>query len=81
MHLAAKSVGRALVADSVHAVNRYRLPPIGATGRGNDQPSTVILWMLFVLYACKQAFTGTFRTPTPTTSNHGQRGPTVPEEG
>jgi len=38
--------------------------------------------MLFVLYACKQAFTDTFMTPTPrpTTSNHGERCRTVPEE-
>jgi hypothetical protein len=47
-------------------------------------PSKVILWMvaalwvvsmLVVLDACKQAFTGTFRapTPTPTTSNHAER--------
>lgn len=41
-----------------------------------------VVWMLVVLYGCKQAFTGTFRTPTPTpaTSHHGERGGTVPED-
>jgi hypothetical protein len=48
--------------------------PIGPVESDSvDGGALWVVWMLVVLYACKQAFTGTTPTPTPTTSNHGER--------